>query len=85
MFRSLALIPFIFSAILLGACAGPVPHNPPRMTLAFATRFNKVGGANILAADQARARALTSKSSARHAKRSSSFPITNVAVSINAQ
>jgi hypothetical protein len=84
MFSSTALPSFVISALLLGASASPVARSPPKLNLAFATRFNTTGIPNIVAADQARAKTLKSGSFAALTKRSFSFSVTNAAVTYTA-
>lgn len=85
MFRSFALLSFVYSALLLGSAASPIiTRDAPKLNLAFATRFNTTGVANIVAADQARAQALKSKASSGLSRREFSFSIDNAAVTYTA-
>jgi hypothetical protein len=84
MFPAASLVSFLLVALSLsGVQATPLVNSNK---LSFAARVNATGSANIVAADQARAKALKEYGLAKssgNAKRSSSFPVTNSAVCLN--
>jgi hypothetical protein len=90
MFPKATLVSFLMVALsLTGVSATPLVSDS-KMSLAIATKIKATGSVNIVAADQARAKALKESGLARaqakaagNTKRASSFPVTNSAVCIH--
>ena len=82
MFPSKALLSLIIVS-LTAVDASPLSRSTGKATLGFATRINESGTLNVIEKDRARAQAF--KNAGHLGKRSTSFGVTNAAVTYTAK